>query len=170
MLCVVTWLVGCDERVGGYLPAASIARGGFVRDNAAAAAALGREIALWGFVDHGNLYGDTGARQVLGQWWSGTGPSAGTWRFNLKAEASDPVGRSFPVLVPDDAGRDALLRRFAADAGAGRPTKVCVRGRLLTYPAPTQVSPMIGLYLELTSSRDVRFATLNGQQRPGPRL
>ncbi len=47
---------------------------------------------------------------ILGDWWSGEGPDATTWRFNLKAEADDEVGHSFPVHVPNDPGRDDLLR------------------------------------------------------------
>jgi hypothetical protein len=62
------------------------------------------------------------------------------------------------VHVPDDAGRVDLLRRFVADARAGRATKVFVTGTLLTFEAPTQVRDLIGLYLVLGSSRDIRLA------------
>jgi hypothetical protein len=54
----------------------------------------GGPVRLWGFVDHGNLYGDGRAKRVLAEWWSGYGPDADTWRFDLKGEADDPVGRS----------------------------------------------------------------------------
>jgi len=65
MLFATSLLVGCDAQVGGYIPASSIARGGFVSNENAAAKAVGREIKLWGFVDHGNLYGDAGAKRIL---------------------------------------------------------------------------------------------------------
>ena len=65
--------------------------------------------------------------------------------------------------VPNDAGREDLLRRFVADARAGRPTKVFVQGKLLTFEAPTQVSNLTGLYLELGASRDIRHD--NGKAR-----
>lgn len=162
MLIAATGLAGCDEPAGGYFPASAIARNGFVVDQGAAAEARGREIRLWGFVDHGNLYGDAGAKRILQEWWAGEGPRADAWRFNLKAGADDAVGRSFPVHIPNDAGRDALLRRFVADARARRPTKVFVRGRLFTFEAPTQLSHLTGLYLELKSSPDIRLELPEG--------
>lgn len=66
-----------QDLIASYLPVAAIARNGFVRDKGAVAEAQGREIHLWGFVDSGNLYGDEDTRRVLGDWWSGEGPSAG---------------------------------------------------------------------------------------------
>jgi hypothetical protein len=99
-----------------------------------------------------------GAKAILQEWWSGEGPGPGTWRFNLKAEADDVVGRSFAVHVPNDAGWEDQLRRFVADARAGRPTKVFVSGRPFTFDAPTQARDLTGLYLELESSREIRLA------------
>jgi hypothetical protein len=155
MLIAAAWLVGCDEQVGGYRSVSSIANNGFLRDHKAVAKLVGREVKLWGFVDHGNLYGDAGARSILREWWAGDGPRADTWRFNLKSQANDAVGQSFPVHVPDDAGRDELLVRFVADARSQQPTKVFVRGRLRTFDAPTQGMTLTGLYLELASSWDI---------------
>ncbi|MDG4594830.1 MAG: hypothetical protein P9F75_03915 [Candidatus Contendobacter sp.] len=163
ILIAAIGLAGCDEPAGGYIPVAVIARNGFLGDQWAAAKARGQEVRLWGFVDHGNLYGDAGAKRILEEWWGGEGPDADTWRFNLKATAAAAVGHSFPVHVPNDAGREDLLRRFVADARAGRPTKVFVQGRLLTFEAHTQVSDLTGLYLELGSSRDIRHD--NGKAR-----
>ncbi len=163
VLAAALALAGCGERVGEYLPVSAIARGGFVGDDRTVAEVHGRDVRLWGFVDHGNLYGDVGVKRILGEWWSGEGPDADTWRFNLKAAADDAVGHSFPVHVPNDAGREDLLRRFVADARAGRPTKVFVQGKLLTFEAPTQVSNLTGLYLELGASRDIRHD--NGRAR-----
>jgi len=126
------------------------------------AEARGREIRLWGFVDQGNLYGDGDAKWILGDWWSGEGPNAGTWRFDLKSAANDPVGRSVAVHVPNDAGRHDLLERFAEDARAGKPTKVYVRGKLRTFVAPTQLEHLIGLILEVASSQDIRLEPPDG--------
>jgi hypothetical protein len=155
-LIAAAWLVGCDEQARGYRPVSSIAKHGFLRDPETLAKAVGQEVKLWGFVDHGNLYGNAGARGILREWWAGEGPRAGRWRFDLKAQAKDAVGDSFPVHVPDDAGRDDLLQRFVADARSRQPTKVFVKGKLHTFDAPTQGMRLTGLYLELESSRDVR--------------
>jgi hypothetical protein len=123
LLTAAAWLAGCSERIGDYLPASSIARGGFLRDLQALAGSQGQVIALWGFVDHANLYGDVGARRVLQEWWSGAGTSATSWRFNLLARETDGAGRSLQVQVPNGPGRDDLLRAFVADARTRRPTK-----------------------------------------------
>jgi len=151
-------ITGYDEQYGDYTPAKAIARDGFFIDQRAAAEASGQEIKLWGFVDHGNLYGDAGAKQILEEWWAGEGPDAATWQFNLKAGADDAVGRSFEVYVPNDAERDDLLRTFVMHARARRPTKVFVKGRIYTFEAPTQISDLTGLYLEVRSSQDIRLA------------
>jgi hypothetical protein len=136
-----------------YVAASSISKDGFARDADAARRLAGQEVKLWGYVDHGNLYGDEGAKLILGDWWSGEGPDAGAWRFNLKASADDAVGHSFAVHVPNDPGRDVLLAVFVADANAQRPTRVLLTGRLLTFDAPTHVAGLTGLYMELASSR-----------------
>jgi hypothetical protein len=157
VLAAALALAGCGERVGEYLPVAAIARGGFVGDERTVAEVHGRDVRLWGFVDHGNLYGDAEAQRVLGEWWSGEGPDPAHWRFDLKAQADDPVGRSFAVLVPNDAGREDLLDRLVADARARRAMKVFVAGRLFTFHAPTQILDRTGLYLQLRSSQDLRL-------------
>ena len=148
--------------MGEYLPVSAIARGGFASDEWTAAEMQGRQVRLWGFVDQGNLYGDADAKRVLGEWWSGEGPDPDHWRFDLKAQANDPVGRSFPVLVPNDAGREDLLQRFVADARARRATRVFVRGRLSTFDAPTQIRDLTGLKLQLRSSQDIRLDPPDG--------
>jgi len=117
----------------------------------------GRDVQLWGLVDYGNLYGDADAKRVLGEWWSGQGPDPDHWRFDLKARVDDPMGHSFSVLVPNDAGREDLLEHFVADARARRATKVFVTGRLSTFPAPAQILDRSGLYLQLRSSQDIRL-------------
>jgi hypothetical protein len=108
-------------------------------------------------VDHRNLYGNAGVKAILGDWWSGQGPSATTWRFNLKASADDETGHSFPVLVPNDQGRDAVLAVFLRDALAQKPTKVFVKGRITTFDAPTNYTRRAGLQMELRSSTNVLF-------------
>jgi hypothetical protein len=149
------WLGGCDQPAADYLSAARITDSGFAVNARVLARWRQRDIRLWGYVDHGNLYGDEAARRILGDWWAGQGPRDGVWRFDIKARADAAVGRSFSVHVPNDAGRGAMLRRFAADAGAGRPTRVFLIGRLLTYQAPTQARTLTGLILQLRSSSDI---------------
>lgn len=140
---------------GDYRAASSISRDGFAINDDEIRQLDGQEAMVWGYVDHGNLYGDEGARAILGDWWSGDGPDASTWRFNLKAQADDAVGKSFAVTVPNDAGRDALLRQFVADAQAQRPTRIFVTGRLTTFEAPSSDRVRTGLTLDVQSSSDI---------------
>jgi hypothetical protein len=163
-LAVTLCALGCVEPTGGYAPASSISRNGLARDREAVRGLHGRVVKIWGFVDHGNLYGDEGAREVLGELWSGDAPGAAAWRFDLKAREDDAVGQSFPIHVLDDVGRDELLGVFVADARARRPTRVFVRGALFTYPAPTQGTAHTGLYIEVRSSRDISLEP--PQERP----
>ena len=157
MLVVTVFLAACSDQKGDYIAASSLSKDGFARNAAEVRKLHGQEVKLWGFVDHGNLYGDEGAKQILGERWSGDGPNATTWRFNLKAKADDEVGRSFAVNVPNDPGRDDLLKAFLADASAGKPTKVFLKGTLFTFDAPTNAAPLTGLSLDLQSSRDILF-------------
>ncbi len=151
--------VGTEDaaEAGDYVAASSISKNGFAIDDEQARALDGQEIKLWGYVDHGNLYGDDSARAILEDWWSGEGPDATTWRFNLKANAGDEVGKSFAVHVANDAGRDELLRRFVADARAQQPTKVHLTGRLTTFEAPSSDRVRTGLMLDVQSSSDIRL-------------
>lgn len=98
-----------------------------------------------------------GARRILAEFWSGDGPHPATWRFDLKAEANDAAGHSFAVHVPDDEGRDDILRAFVADALARRPTRVFLKGRLFTFAAPTNAVSLTGLNMEIESSKDIQF-------------
>jgi hypothetical protein len=155
---VAACLAGCNGQTGDYVAASSISTDGFARNEQAVRQLDGQEVKLWGYVDHGNLYGDEGAREILGDWWSGAGPDAETWRFHLKANADDAVGKSFAVTVPNDAGRDALLRQFVADAQAQQPTRVFLTGRLTTFDAPSSDGVRTGLLLDVQSSSDISVA------------
>ena len=157
LVLVSVLLAGCSQPIGDYVAASSISRNGFTRDGAAMRKLDGQEIMVWGFVDSGNIYGDASAKEILGDRWSGDGPNATTWRFNLKAKADDEVGHSFAVNVPNDEGRDDLLRAFFADASAGKPTRVFLKGKLFAFDAPTNAAPLTGLSLDLKSSRDILF-------------
>jgi hypothetical protein len=158
LVLAVVWsagLLGCGGDAGIYVTAGAISENGFVRDEDEIRALEGREVMVWGFVDDGNLYGDDGAKEILGDWWCGAEPRSQTWRFNLKANPDDETGHSFPVHVPNDQGRDDILRAFVADARAGLPTRVFLTGRISTFPAPTNTGSLTGLYMELDSSRDI---------------
>ena len=154
----------CAVPAADYLPAASMSDSGFVRGAGASGLPQGAEIRLWGFVDHGNLYGDDGARAILGDWWGGPGPDSANWRFNLKTGANQPVGASFAVHIANDLLRDDVLRVFRADAEAGRATRVYLRGRVFTFAAPTGTRNLTGLRLEVKSSRAIGLAGANAQQ------
>lgn len=151
-------LAGCGRLPGDYIAASSISRNGFAVDAEQMRKAHGKEIRMSGFVDHGNIYGDDGARAILREWWSGYGPDAVTWQFNLKARADDETGHSLAINVADDEGRDRLLKAFVADARQGRPTTVYVTGRIFTFDAPTNSAGLTGLYVEVASSRDILLA------------
>ncbi len=168
LLVIVTLITGCDKPADdllsdGYVAVSSISRNGFSRDNAELRNLEGQEVRLWGFVDPSNLYGDDSAKQILQEWWSGEGPTANTWSFNLKGYPDDAAGQSFSVQVPNDAGRDQLLRVFVADARGQRPTRVFVTGRLFTFEAPTNAATYQGLYVEVQSSQNIRLEAPNGQ-------
>jgi hypothetical protein len=157
LLVMVTGLVGCHEQIGDYRAAAAISQNGFARNGQEMRQMQGQEIKVWGFVDHHNVYGDAGAKQILQEWWSGDGPSTTTWSFKLQGKADAAAGESFLVRVPNDQGRDDILRVLLADARAQRPTKVFVKGRLFTFEAPTNAISQTGIYLELQSSQDILF-------------
>jgi hypothetical protein len=148
-------LVACTAPSADYLPVSAIARNGFARDAAALRKAEGSEIRLWGYVDYANLYGDAAAKEILGEWWSGDGPSAAVWRFNLMAGPEDPAGRSFAVHVTSDAQRDELLRTLVTNAEAARPTKVFVTGTLSLFDAPTNAARLTGLTLNVQGSEAI---------------
>ena len=157
MLTISMCLAGCNEQKGGYIAASSISKNGFARNGDAMRKVQGRDIRVWGFVDHSNLYGDEGAKVILQEWRSGEGPDAATWRFNLKAYANDQAGQSFAVRVPNDPGRDDLLKAFLREARAHTPTKVFVKGKLFTFAAPANSAVLTGLYLELASSHSIKL-------------
>jgi hypothetical protein len=151
----LTALIGCNGAIGDYRPASTVSKDGFARNPEALAKLLGREVKIWGYVDQANIYGDASSKAILGDAWSGDASSPDAWRFGLMGGADDPAGKSFSVLIPNDSGRDALLRAFAADASAGRPTRVFVTGRLKTFDAPTNVTRLTGLYMRVRSSQDI---------------
>ena len=155
ILVVTAFLAGCNQPIGDYTAASSISESGFARDEKRVRELEGQQVKIWGFVDLANLYGDEGAKAILEEWWSGDGPSATTWRFDLKAGEDDEAGQSFSVYVPNDEGRDDLLRVFVADARAQNATRVFVKGRIFTFDAPTNAAPLTGLYMELQSSHDI---------------
>lgn len=163
ILVVTALLVGCGGQIDDYSAASSISRNGFARDAEEIKELEGQEVALWGFVDHANMYGDQDVKEILQDWWSGEGPSATAWRFDLKAKEDDQAGQSFAVYVPNDQGRDDLLRTFLADARAQKPTKVFVKGRLFAFHAATNASSLTGLYLEVQSSDDILLELPDGK-------
>lgn len=144
--------------VDGYLPLSKLVNNGFGKNRHFLNDLHGQTVRVWGFVDHGNLYGNARAKRILQEWWSGLGPDETRWRFDLKAKADDAVGHSFAVYLPEDAGTAAMLRAFVADARARRPSKVYVTGRLMTFEAPAGLTRRTGLYLELQESGDIRLA------------
>lgn len=157
MLLVVSMLPGCRDRINGYSAASSFSRNGFAKDENNVHTNQGQEIMVWGYVDHHNLYGDESAKKILDEWWGGYPSVSGNWRFNLKAKVNDGPGRSFSVQVPNDSGRDGILKVFVADAKAQRPTKVFLKGKLFDFDAPVNTRSYTGVFMELKSSQSIRF-------------
>lgn len=60
-------LAGCSTPIGGYTAVASISKDGFARSGEAIRRLEGQEVNLWCYVDHSNLYGGGGAKQILGE-------------------------------------------------------------------------------------------------------
>jgi hypothetical protein len=157
MLVAAALSPGCAERVGGYLPISSLAKDGFARNGESVRQLNGRTVRVWGFVDDRNLYADSSAKPILGDWWSGEGPDTATWRLDLMARADDQAGHGLQVQVANDAGRDDLLLAFVGNAREGKPTQVFVEGRLFTFDAPTNAITLTGLYLKVGASQGVRL-------------
>lgn len=143
---------GCAHPNPDCRPIGTLAHHGLIRPGAR----LSGVRCVRGWVDRGNLYGDAGVRAVLGRWWSGPEPRPHTWRFDLTAGPDGPVGTGVKVQVRNDAGRDALLARLAADADAGRPTAVCVCGPLVATPAPANLRTFAALAVHPGGTPDIR--------------
>ena len=156
-LLVALLLFGCGSQIDGYTAGSSITKNGFAWNAQQLRERHGQKVMVWGYVDQGNIYGDEGAHVILGEWWSGDGPDADTWRFDVKANPSDEVGHSFEVYVPNDAGRDELLERFASDASAQKQTKVFVTGTMYAYEAPTLGGVRTGVHMQTESSADIKL-------------
>ena len=164
---LAVYLTACDRRSSDCEPIGGLARNGFARTADARPGDGAGEVCVWGYVDRSNLYGDASARRLLGDWWSGPAPSADSWRFDLLGQPDDAPGQGVAVHVPNDVGRDALLRGFAADADAGRATRVCARGRLVGTPAPTNLRTLTLLSLRPGSSNDIWLASGSGRAACG---
>jgi hypothetical protein len=147
----------CGVPGGDYVAASSISNSGFAKSGKISKSPLSRQIKLWGYVDHKNIYGDDGAKYILGDWWAGYEAEATTWRFNFKAKMDDDAGQSFPVYVPNDMLRDDVLRIFLKDAAQNRPTKVYLTGTITTFEAPANFKAFRGLSLQLRSSQDIHL-------------
>ena len=155
ILFVSASLSGCDDSIGGYLAASTISSNGFAKRDFGRRVTDGQTLSVWGFVDHANVQTGRCTARVREDPANGMDPPPARWQFNLKARANDRAGESFAVCVPIDDGSARLQHRFLADAAAGRPTRVFVKGRIFTFDAPTNYRHAIGLYMEVGSSADV---------------
>ena len=155
MLVCLAGFTACGDTPEADFAAADLTRRGFMRDEALARRLDGHTIRVSGFVDHANLYGDRGAREILGDWWSGEGSDPAAWRFNLKAHPNEEAGHSFAVHVGNDPDRRSRLSAIVEDARAGRTTRVYVTGTLRRFDAPTNAVAKTGLYLEVGASSGV---------------
>jgi hypothetical protein len=164
LLFASTSLIGCDDAVGEYVAASSISSSGLAKRGFSRHVSDGQTIKVWGYVDHGNAPTDRCTTSMRDDPAEGVDPPSARWRFKLKARANDSAGESFAVCAPLDDGAAELQRRLLADAAAGRPTRVFVRGRIFTFDAPTNYSRAVGLYMDLESSADVLLTPAAAEQ------
>jgi hypothetical protein len=87
--------------------------------------------------------------------WRGTRP--GDLAFQSQGLSGRSPGNSFAVHVPVDGKRDGILGLFVANAGAKKPTRVFLKGKVFKFDAPTNFTRQTGLYVELASSDDILF-------------
>ncbi len=148
VLTITTGCLGSHRQRGDYLAVASITRGQKLN-------ADGNEIKVWGFVDHSNIFAN-GAQQILEQCWAGDCSAPAQWRFSIKSGQNAETGSGhFSVYAPNDQGRDALLKAFLADAKAGRPTEVFVKGRVSAAKLHSNFSSHVHVRIDVTSSQDI---------------
>ncbi len=152
---IIAFLHGCNETIGEYIAASSISRGGYAANPSHMLKLNGREISVWGYVDHGNMYGNDDVKKILQDWYGGKGPHQSRWRFGLKGKKNDEVGCSFSVHVANDPGRDNLLKAFLSDAKADKPTMVFIKGRVFTSDLPTNFHHLTGIYMVVKSTKDI---------------
>lgn len=134
---------GCNnnnKQIGDYIAASSITKDGFAKNRNQMLRAQGKEIKIWGFVDHPNIFVDST-----------------TWKFKIKAKQNDEVGKSFSVIVPNDQGKDALLKVFLADEKADRATRVFVKGKVFVFDAPNMWGSSTGISIKVESTRDIQI-------------
>lgn len=132
---------GCNNKqIGDYIAASSITKDGFAKNRNQMLKEQGKEIKIWGFVDHPNIFVDST-----------------TWKFNIKAKQNDEVGKSFSVIVPNDQGKDALMKVFLADEKADRATRVFVKGKVFVFDAPSMWSSNTGISIKVKSTRDIQI-------------
>jgi hypothetical protein len=167
LIWATLFLTACGDSANEYVAAATITRDGFAREGAELGAMQGEDIRVWGYVDEGNVYSDSGGRGILGDLWSGEPRDPSTWRFGLKAHREDDAGHSFAVIVRSDKGRDALLRTIVANARAGRPTRAYVTGTVHTFAAPTNAITRTGLYVVAAGSLAISLEPPPGGMSPG---
>ena len=136
-------VAGCDRSVDDYLPASSISQDGFARHGEAIRAAHGSEIRVWGFVDHANV--DEGVVPPPADARLPGAAAAPTWSFNLKANENDAPGRSFRVVVPEDAATADLKQALVEAGRSGRPLRAFVTGTVGTFEAPANFRRYTGL-------------------------
>lgn len=132
---------GCNNKqIGDYIAASSITKDGFAKNRNQMLKEQGKEIKIWGFVDHPNIFVDST-----------------TWKFNIKAKQNDEVGKSFSVIVPNDQGRDALMKVFLADEKADRATRVFVKGKVFVFDAPSMWGSNTGISIKVKSTIDIKI-------------
>ena len=132
------------------LAAAEIARDGFARDPQAVRAMVGQRIEVRGFVDHGELYRDSGARAILAEYWSGEGTTPGTWRFDLKS--ADALAR----LPPSDRADGPQPKANRAAISSSRTPKArlsTATGRLCARRAPSGAVGILATSIRSTAGQ-----------------
>ncbi|MEX1315898.1 MAG: hypothetical protein AB1Z22_02080 [Synechococcaceae cyanobacterium] len=148
---ILVLVTGCDEQIGGYLPASSIStRTGFARNRKQALKMSGKEIKLWGYVDYSNVYADGAGDAVPTDWDQvhSHNLTPDMWRFDLMIRPDGEAGCGFAVYLRKHEDGKKLFAGFSTNERAGKPSRVYVKGKVFTFDAPTNLMGLTGLYME----------------------
>lgn len=119
----------------GYQAASALVREGFLKKSVKAAELDGQKVALWGYLDGGNIFEDS--------------EQTNYWSFKVKANADDAIGESFSVLVPKSPGYLQSIANLRAFNSGDQAPIVLLLGTARTFAAPTNTNRLTGLVVEL---------------------
>ncbi len=153
-------LSGCIKplpEIEGHMPLADIVKKGFARDKKFMLRQEGREIRIWGYVDHANISLKQGTIEKQPLNWDTPGNDEVSY-FDLKARQTDGPGESIRIRIAGDPGpyKD-LFNKLRDMETSDRQAWVLVTGIVRTFEAPTNTGLLIGVSIDVTSPENVSF-------------